>query len=66
MTKAFLVKRWFTWSDGEVRCTRCDYESYEDALDHFNRFAAMDGTTRVSLIKRGPKRSQSTLKVHSS
>ena len=59
----YRVDHWFLWSNGEVRSKTYRYPTYEEALDRFDRCSAVDGSTRVSLRRIGPKRSSSALKV---
>ncbi|MDO5862114.1 MAG: hypothetical protein Q4Q58_04905 [Thermoplasmata archaeon] len=60
MTDPYYVDHWFTWSNGELRKKRYDYEDYKEALRRFDSCAAQTGTTRVVLRKRGQKPGTST------
>ena len=49
--KPFTVDRWYCWSDGELRRTRCRYATQEEAERSAQSWMEMGDTTRVRLSK---------------
>ena len=63
MTSRYYVDHWFLWSDGKLQRRHYGYDDTESAEHRMDSCIDYPGTTRVRLVRAGPKRSRTVLRV---